>query len=210
MKEMTVASLTEELGKLTEVVQNSREKTDNTLSMIMNEIQEVRRSQEFLNSAYEELKNELQTVKSVNRDLQYQNTTLKEIVSTLKKQNEETDVKLNNLEQYSRRRCLEFQGITHQPSECTDVIVVNLVKKLGVNITSGDISISHRLVPPTKKYPNPIIIAKFNSQKLRDSIYSKRMKLKNVDRTMSGGSKLYIKESLTKTNKFSVQLYLSK
>jgi len=53
---------------------------------------------------------------------------------------------------------------------------------------------------PTKKYPDPIIIAKFNSQKLRDSIYSKRIKLKNVDRTMSGGSKLYIK-SLTKTNK---------
>ena len=69
MKKMTVASLTEELGKLTEVVKNSQEKTDNTLSMIMNKIQEVRRSQEFLSSAYEELKNELQTVKSVNRDL---------------------------------------------------------------------------------------------------------------------------------------------
>jgi len=38
MKKMTVASLTEELGKLTEVVQNSQEKTDNTLPMIMNEI----------------------------------------------------------------------------------------------------------------------------------------------------------------------------
>jgi len=108
-------------------------------------------------------------------------------------------VNLNNLEQYSRRCCLEFQGITPQPSECTDEIVVNLVKKCGINITSGDISISHRLAPPTKKYPNPIIIAKFNSQKLRNS--SKRMKLKNVDRTMSGGSKLYIKESLTKLNK---------
>jgi len=96
-------------------------------------------------------------------------------------------MKLNNLEQYSRRCCLEFQGITHQPSECTDEIVVNLVKKLGVNITSGDTSISYRLAPPTKKFPNPIIISKFNSQKLKDSIYSKRMKLKNVDRTMSGG-----------------------
>ena len=77
------------MGKLTEVVQNSQEKADNTLSMIMNEIQEVRRSQEFLSSAYEELKNELQAVKSVNRDLQYQNTTSKKIASTLKKQNEE-------------------------------------------------------------------------------------------------------------------------
>jgi len=42
MKKMTVASLTEELGKLAEVVQNSQNKADNTLSMIMNEIQEVR------------------------------------------------------------------------------------------------------------------------------------------------------------------------
>ena len=65
--------------------------------MIMNEIQEVRRSQELLSSAFEEINNELQTVKSLNRDLQYQNTTLKEIVATLKKQNKETDVKLNNL-----------------------------------------------------------------------------------------------------------------
>ena len=88
MKKMSVASLTE-LGKLTEVVQNYQEKTDNTLSTIMNEIQEVRTSQEFLSSAYEELKNELQAVKSVNRDLQYQNTTSKKIASTLKKQNEE-------------------------------------------------------------------------------------------------------------------------
>jgi len=48
--------------------------------MIMIEIQEVRRSQEFLSSAYEELKNEL--LKSVNRDLQYQNTTFLKIVST--------------------------------------------------------------------------------------------------------------------------------
>jgi len=31
MKKMTVASLTEELGKLKEVVQNSQEKTDITL-----------------------------------------------------------------------------------------------------------------------------------------------------------------------------------
>ena len=100
----------------------------------------------------------------------------------MKKRNEETDVKQNNLEQYSKTCCLEFQGITHQPSERTDEIVVNLVKKLGVNITSGNISISHRLVPPTNKYPNLIIIAKFNSQKLRGSIYSKRMKLKNVER----------------------------
>ena len=44
MKKMTVASLSEELGKLTEVVQNSQEKTDNTSLMIMNEIPEERKA----------------------------------------------------------------------------------------------------------------------------------------------------------------------
>jgi len=38
------------VGKLTEVVQNSQKKTDNTLSMIMSEIQDVRRKQDFLSS----------------------------------------------------------------------------------------------------------------------------------------------------------------
>jgi len=65
---MTVASMTDKLGKLTEVVQNSQKKPDSTSSMIMSEMQEIR-SQELLSSAYEEIKNELQTVKSVNRDL---------------------------------------------------------------------------------------------------------------------------------------------
>jgi len=88
----------------------------------------------------------------------------KEIVSTVKKENEETDMKLNNVEQYSWRCCLDFQGMTNQPIECTVEIVVKLVKKRGVNITSGEISILHRLEPPTQKYPNSIIIAKFNSQ----------------------------------------------
>jgi len=98
-------------------------------------------------------------------------------------------------------------------NECTVEIVVNLVKKLGVNITNDDISICHGLAPPTKKHPNPIIIAKFNNQKLRDSIYSRWMKLKNIDRTMSGGQTLYINESITKTNKQifnAALLYLSK
>jgi len=54
--------------------------------------------------------------------------------------------------------------MTNQPIECTVEIVVKLVKKRGVNITSGEISILHRLEPPTQKYPNSIIIAKFNSQ----------------------------------------------
>jgi len=44
-----------------------------------------------------------------------------------------------------------FEKLPNQPSECTDEIVVNLIEKLGVNITSGDISISHRLAPPSKK-----------------------------------------------------------
>jgi len=62
---------------------------------------------------------------------------------------------------------LEFQGIPQKPNENTDVNIVEIVKQLGVNISRSDISISHRLSPPSKTYLNPIIVAKLVKQKLR-------------------------------------------
>jgi len=122
-----------------------------------------------------------------------------EIITALQKRNEDTEVKLNNLEQYRRRCCLEFQGIPQTPNENTDDNIVETVKQLGVNISRSDISISHRLSPPSKTYPNPIIIGKFVNQKLRDDIYGKRLKLKTINgRAPAGRSKLFVNEKFNK------------
>jgi len=48
---------------------------------------------------------------------------LKQTVASLQKQSAETEAKVNNLEQYSRRCCLEMQGIPHKDNENTEEVV---------------------------------------------------------------------------------------
>jgi len=56
IKKLTVAALSEKLGKFMSNLQIAQQKTDSTLSIMMNEIQEIRKSQEYSSSKYEEIK----------------------------------------------------------------------------------------------------------------------------------------------------------
>ena len=105
-------------------------------------------------------------------------------------------------EQYSRRCCLEIQGIPCKDNENTEEVVVYLIRQLGINITGPEISVAHRLAPSNDSNKNPAIIVKFLSQKLRDTIYHKRWKLNDINnKTGNDGFKVFINESLTKANK---------
>ena len=57
-------------------------------------------------------------------------------------------VMVNDLEQYSRRECLEIRGIPvlgNRPhEENTDNIVIKVAELIGVKINHEDISVSHR------------------------------------------------------------------
>jgi len=74
---------------------------------------------------------------------------------------------------------------------------VQVANKIGVTLHPSDISISHRMAPSTPTHPNPNIIVKFLSRKVRDSIYSKRIKLKVANASLQ----VFINESLTKQNR---------
>jgi len=183
-------------------LQIAQQNTDTTLSIMMNEIQEIRKSQEYLGSKYEDIKDELKTMQNINKNLEHENAILKQTVASLQKQSAETVVKVNTLEQYSRKCCLEIQGIPYKDDENTEEVVVYFVKQLGINITGSEISVAHRLAPPNDSNENPAIIVKFFSQKLRDTIYHKRWKLKDVNnKTGNDGFNVLINESLTKANK---------
>ena len=61
----------------------------------------------------------------------------------------------NELEQYTRRDCMEIRGIPEISSdtrEDTNEIVVELGRKIGVDLKKEDISTSHRL--PSKRKAN--------------------------------------------------------
>ena len=97
-------------------------------------------------------------------------------------------LKVDELEQYDRRNSLRLSVNTKEEDvENTDEIVVNVAKKLGVDIECSDISRSHRVGRPGSK-PRPILV-KFVSYRMREKLYSNRKKMaKNT----------YISEDLTR------------
>ena len=118
---------------------------------------------------------------------------------------------VNSQEQYSRRNCLRFQGISESDGEDTDAIICQLAKeKLNVSLSKDDIERSHRLSSkkdqdqgqqgnarvtrnnkPREKRPR-VIIVKFVSYRIRKLILSRRRDLK--------GTKIGIEEDLTRSN----------
>lgn len=80
-------------------------------------------------------------------------------------------VKLDELEQYARRDCLEVTGIPTVPNDNPALLIQKASKIMGVDLEASDISIAHRL-PPSKKVKDRIIV-KFTRREKRDEIYSK-------------------------------------
>ena len=87
----------------------------------------------------------------------------------------------NDLEQYSRRECVEIHGIPptqdDESTEDTNEIVCKIGELIGFEIESQDISVSHRL--PTKGNWAPAIIAKFVRRETKEDFYGNRKKLRS-------------------------------
>ena len=109
-----------------------------------------------------------------------------------------------DLEQYSRRNCLQFFGVREENNESTDDLVCRIANnQLGLSISKADIDRSHRMGNPNSKEPiakdgrpapkrpRPIVV-KFVSYRTRHSVISRRRLLK--------GSSIVIQEQLTKAN----------
>ncbi len=129
---------------------------------------------------------------------------------------------LNDLEQYSRRECLELRDIPvvsrDISRENTEDIVNHVADCIGVELCSDDISICHRLpvnnMPAQmetrssfKKRPmNPTIIVKFVRRKKREEFYRARNIIRgktvnDLNLNLNTGERMFIAESLTRANK---------
>ena len=190
-------AIEEHLTKIEESMQLHKKTMEQKISNLMTELETIKNSNSFLSDQYDQL----QEISSANKkevdDIKSENLCLKETVIELKSIVENAEKSLNNLEQYSRRECIEINGIPSTPEESTDDIVVALARQIGVTITPNDISISHRLKKFTTSQHPPTIFAKFINQKIRNKIFENRFKLKQANpRKM-----IFINESLTKTNR---------
>ena len=132
---------------------------------------------------------------------------LKNEVLNLRNQVNNQQNVIHDMEQYSRRECLEIRGIAadlHYEEDTND-IVVKVAVLMGVEIDGQDISVSHRLPKPKHSDSPPTIIAKFVRRDVRDQVYKSRKNLKDkstkdIDHNLPD-SKIFVTESLTKRNR---------
>ena len=166
---------------------------------------------DLANSKYEEVITKLNSHEIARIEIQEENKILKSALQQTESQLFQLKNSYNDLEQYSRRECVEIQGIPapdHPTKESTNDIVMKIASKfMDIDITEKDISVSHRL-PVNKGYKGnriePAIIVKFVRRDTKVAFYRARSKLKNKttrDLGYQAANGIYINESLTEMNK---------
>ena len=130
-------------------------------------------------------------------------------IADLKDELRRTNDQLNDLEQYSRRLCINVTGVPETASESTDQIVTDLAKMAGVTVTRADIDRTHRIGKPGTGKVRPII-ARFTNFAKRQEVYNARRELRKP-RPVRGSvvtsevaGKVFIADNLTRQNQHTM------
>ena len=168
------------------------------------EIDDIKKSQQFISAQYENTKKNSENLIKRNTDLKNENEQLNNKIKDLERRDKQHYATLNNQEQYTRREMVEVNGIPNVPNENTKEIILNLAKKMNIKLNPSSFDVIHRL---SDKDFAPIII-KFSTRTDRNVFYDARSQLKNLtiqdlgyDPNPNTKNKIYINESLTKKNK---------
>ena len=145
------------------------------------------------------LKDEVINLKdAITKSLQDENKCLKTKVNVLDNKIIDLEIQNNDVDQYSRRNNVEISGITQSVSDNRlQEKVADILKAIGVNITTNEIEACHRL---GKKNKN-VIVRVINRKHCLKALQNKK-KLKSIDKNAIGipNANLFISENLTPTN----------
>ena len=172
----------------------------------VDKIAEIEKSIAFLSSSYDDLFREVSNLKSDHDNLTQECADLR--IQCFAMVNEVSQLKQNihDMEQYSRRDCIEIRGIPTSEDEDTDEIVKNVGSLIDANVNDEDISISHRLKTNNSNKRDSPIIVKFIRRKDKELFYNSRKKLRgkstrDIGFTRCKEQPIYITESLSAQNR---------
>ena len=126
-------------------------------------------------------------------------------IRELKEELTEVKMKINDIEQYSRRLCLNVSGIPEAGGESTDQLVTDVAKMVGVAIEPRDIDRSHR-IGKMKQGHHRTIIVRLTSFAKRQELYDARKKLRTPRAfpgstvTAATATRAFISDNLTREN----------
>ena len=125
-----------------------------------------------------------------------------EEIAKLREELKETRTRLDDLEQYSRKNCVNISGVPETAGETTSELVRDLGTMLNVDISATDIVACHRIGRQTAGKPRTIIV-KFGRFDQRQELYAARRRLREVAPPAGGRftsqqlEKIYIADNLT-------------
>ena len=110
-----------------------------------------------ISTKYDTVMEAIQALKKQNQSVDNQIHTIQEAVSALNSNGYDVEVKVDELEQYRWRDCLEITGIPIVPDDNPVLLVQEMSVIMGIDLNKKDISIAHHL-PPTKKVKDRFIV----------------------------------------------------
>lgn len=165
-------------------------------------VAEFNKSHESLNSKLDEtmtaLRSQTEELKNYREQvelLETENSALREKVAAM-------ETRMEDIELYSRRNCLEIQGIPEQPQEDVLDIVQKVGRAVNMEISSSMIDACHRLGKPgdtSRKGPRGIIVKFVRRLDKEELMKMKRQKkdLSTRHLNLPTDSSIYLNESLT-------------
>ena len=111
------------------------------------------------------------------KDLEVQVNCLKKDLASQKEENRQLRKDLSDLECYSRKQNLVFDGIKEDENENCESVLLKLVKNdLGIELKSSDLIACHRLGQATTGRPRPLMV-RFLNAKVRDKVWEKKTEM---------------------------------
>ena len=190
-------------------VEDWKAKYNSEILALKMELEEVKKSQDFISTSYEKLKNRCEQLVETNQNQEEQIRKLKAQANELESCNEKEKEKVDFLDQYGRRLNLEIIGVPFKKRKNTNQIVMEVAKLLDITITDDQISTSHRLQPRIKR-DNTMptvslsIIVRFVSCDVRNNVYFNRKLIRTAELKnfpIAGTSSIFINENLTQSRK---------
>ena len=179
------------------------------ISILKAELVELEDSQKFICSQCDDLKHDYDNLLLTNKQQEEEIKRLQTNSQLVAEKEAKESEKLDALEQYGGRQNLKFTGVPetqgedkkHRNSRRTQKhkekhrntrrgykLIIEVVKYIGVEITEGQISTSHRLPTRRTRHDNdstktspPPIVARFVNRNIRNEIYAKEKLIRDLD-----------------------------
>ena len=132
-------------AKLEEILDRKFAGVNEQLLMMNHRLQETIDSLHFLSESYDAVVSKLNGLEESKKLADLEISSLKNEEAELRCLAIQNKHDINELEQYSRRDCLEIRGVPLPDLESTDAAVVKMTECIDVELEENNISTSHRL-----------------------------------------------------------------